>query len=102
MAKSQPGGLLLRIIALFKFVKAALLIAAGIGALHLVNRNLTQYADTLIHRYHLNPGNHYVGVTLAWATSITPSRLHELGIVAFTYAALFLLEAVGLWTLKRW
>lgn len=102
MAQLQGRGLLLRLIALFKFIKAILLIATGIGAFHFVHTNLTQYAENLVRRYHLDPGNHYVTLVLARTTSVTPRRLHELGAVAFIYAALFLLEGIGLWRLKRW
>jgi len=101
MAKSRSSRFL-RIIAFFKFVKAALLIATGIGALRLVNRDIYEYALDLVVRYHLNPGNHFVAHALERTTSITPKRLHELGIIAFLYAALFLAEGIGLWSLKRW
>ena len=102
MPNPSQGGLLLRTIAVFKFLKAALLIAAGIGALHLINKNFTEYVDRLVVRYHLNPGNHFVAQVLARTANVTPRRLHEIGAVAFAYAALFLLEGVGLWSLKRW
>lgn len=102
MPKSSKGGLLLRAIAFFKFLKAALLITAGVGALRLVNKDITEYVDRLVVRYHLNPGNHFVAQAAARAANITPRRLHELGAVAFIYAALFLLEGIGLWSLKRW
>ena len=102
MPKSSKGGLLLRAIAAFKFIKAALLITAGIGALRLVNKDITEFADRLVVRYHLNPGNHFVAQALARTANVTPRRLHELGAIAFIYAALFLLEGVGLWSLKRW
>lgn len=93
---------LLRIIAFFKFIKAALLIATGIGALRLVNHNIYEDATELVARYHLNPGNHFVAHLLERTTSITPKHLHELGIIAFVYSALFLAEGIGLWSLKRW
>ena len=83
-------------------MKAALLIAAGIGALHLVNKDITQYADNIVSRFHLDPGNRYVARALARVSDVTPRRLHELGAVAFVYAALFLTEGIGLWSLKRW
>ncbi len=101
MAKSRSSRFL-RIIAFFKFVKAALLIATGIGALRLVNRDIYEYATDLVVRYHLNPGNHFVAHALERTTSVTPQRLHALGIIAFIYAALFLAEGIGLWSLKRW
>lgn len=102
MAQLQGRGLLLRLIALFKFIKAILLIGTGIGAFHFVHTDLTQSAQNLVARYHLDPGNHYVTVALSRVSSITPRRLHEIGAVAFVYAGLFLLEGVGLWSLKRW
>ena len=100
--RPQSGKPILRLIALFKFVKAALLIATGIGALHLVNQDVAQYADNLVLRFHLDPGNRYVAKMLTRVSDVTPRRLHEVGAVAFVYAALFLLEGVGLWSLKRW
>jgi uncharacterized membrane protein (DUF2068 family) len=66
------------------------------------NKNLVDYADSLVFRFHLNPGNHFIGDFLARAANVTPRQLHDLGIVSFVYAGLFLLEGVGLWTLKRW
>ena len=102
MPKSSRGGLLLRAIAVFKFLKAALLITAGIGALRLVNKDITEYVDRLVVRYHLNPGNRFVAQALARTANVNPRQLHELGAIAFIYAALFLLEGVGLWSLKRW
>jgi uncharacterized membrane protein (DUF2068 family) len=93
---------LLRIIAVFKFFKAALLAAAGIGALRLVKYDIFEYATDLVARYHLNPGNRFVARALARATDVTPKRLHEIGLIAFIYSALFLAEGIGLWSLKRW
>ena len=93
---------LLRTIAIFKFMKAALLAAAGIGALRLVKLDVFEYASYLVGRFHLNPGNRLVAQVLARATNVTPRRLHEFGIIAFIYAALFLVEGIGLWSLKRW
>ena len=99
MANSRSNRLL-RIIAFFKFIKAALLIATGIGALRLVNRNIYEYSTDLVARYHLNPGNHFVAHALERTTSITPKKLHELGIIAFVYSALFL-SHLALWPSTR-
>jgi uncharacterized membrane protein (DUF2068 family) len=102
MSRSNSHELLLRIIAVFKFVKVTLMLAAGIGALRLANKDMFAYAAYLVDKYHLNPGNHFVAQALARTTRVTPRRLHELGVVAFVYAALFLAEGIGLWSLKRW
>ncbi|HEY6250837.1 MAG TPA: DUF2127 domain-containing protein [Candidatus Angelobacter sp.] len=93
---------LLRTIAIFKFIKAALLAAAGVAALRLVKQNIFEYATYLVAKFHLNPGNHFVAQMLARTTNITPRRLHEIGVIAFVYSALFLAEGIGLWSLKRW
>ena len=102
MAKSSSRGLLLRTIAMFKFIKAALLIATGIGALRLATKDILAYAAYLVGKFHLNPGNQFVAHVLARTTHVTSRRLHEIGIVAFVYGTLFLAEGVGLWSLKRW
>lgn len=102
MAHSESQGFLLRTIAAFKFFKAALLTATGIGALRLVHKDIFGYATNLVAKYHLNPGDHFVAQVLARTANVTPRRLLELGIVAFLYAALFLAEGIGLWSLKRW
>jgi uncharacterized membrane protein (DUF2068 family) len=102
IAMASSDSRLLRIIAVFKFIKATLLAAAGIGALRLVKYDIFEYATYLVSRYHLNPGNRFVARALARATDVTPRRLHEIGIIAFIYAALFLTEGIGLWSLKRW
>ena len=99
---SSHSSRLLRVIAIFKFIKAALLVATGIGALRLVKYDVFEYATYLVGKYHLNPGNHFVARLLERTTSITPKRLHELGVIAFVYSALFLAEGIGLWSLKRW
>lgn len=101
MATSHSSRLL-RIIAVFKFIKAALLAATGIGALRLVKYDVFEYATYLVGKYHLNPGNRFIAHVLARTTDVTPKRLHELGIIAFIYSALFLAEGIGLWSLKRW
>jgi len=94
--------MLYRAIAVFKFVKSGILIVAGIGAIRLAHKDISGYAVDLVMKYHLNPGNHLVMRGLERITGMTPKRLHELGGVAFIYAALFLLEGTGLWSLKRW
>jgi uncharacterized membrane protein (DUF2068 family) len=93
---------MLRTIAVFKFLKAILLTATGIGALRLVHTDILGYAAYLVGKYHLNPGNRLVAQALARTANVTPRRLHELGIVAFVYAALFFAEGIGLWSLQRW
>jgi uncharacterized membrane protein (DUF2068 family) len=85
-----------------KFLKAASLIAIGVGLLKLVHRDIGAVLEHWIAMFRFDPGGHFVGRILAKATSLPPQRIKDLGIVSFIYAALFLTEGTGLWLLKRW
>jgi uncharacterized membrane protein (DUF2068 family) len=102
MQPSSRSRILLRTIAAFKFVKALLLVVAGAGVLHLVHRDVGSLAEHLVEKFHMDPGKPYVAHALSRVSNVTPKQLHEIGIVVFIYAGLFLLEGIGLWSLKRW
>jgi uncharacterized membrane protein (DUF2068 family) len=93
---------LVRLIALFKLLKAALLIAVGIGALKLVHSDVVSIVEKWVARLGLDPGSRYVGRFLLKAAALTPNTIKDLAVGSFIYAALFLTEGVGLWLLKRW
>ncbi|MGB8580066.1 MAG: DUF2127 domain-containing protein [Candidatus Sulfotelmatobacter sp.] len=93
---------LIRLIAVFKLLKAALLIAVGMSALHLVHKDVASVADHLVTMFGLDPGNHYVGKALQKVADLTPNKIKSLGAVSFIYAGLFLTEGIGLWLVKRW
>ncbi len=93
---------LLRLIAVFKLLKAALLIAVGLGALRLVHTDVTALLEKWVARFGLNPGSRYVGHVILEAAALTPNRIKDLGVGSLLYAALFLTEGIGLWLLKRW
>jgi len=90
------------IIALFKLLKAVLLIAAGIGVLKLLHRDVAQVAERWIYFLQLDPNNDHVQGLLTKIWSLDDRRLKELSAGTFAYAALFLTEGVGLWRQKRW
>jgi uncharacterized membrane protein (DUF2068 family) len=94
---------LLRLIAVFKLVKALTLIAVGIGALHLTHAN--NASDTiarLAERVGFSPGARYLDHALARIANLPPKDFRDLGIGSFVYAALFLTEGIGLWLVKHW
>ncbi|MFY9947663.1 MAG: DUF2127 domain-containing protein [Candidatus Sulfotelmatobacter sp.] len=93
---------LIRLIALFKLLKAALLIAVGMSALHLVHRDVATVAEHLVTMFGLDPGNHYIAKALQKVADLTPNKIKGLGVVSFIYAGLFLTEGIGLWLVKRW
>src|ERR1700676_2270048 len=98
----SSDGTVLRLIALFKLVKAITLIAIGVGALKLLHRDMGSTLDHWIAMSGLDPGNRWVERGIEKVSNLSPARVKGLGIVSFIYAGLFLTEGIGLWLMKRW
>ena len=93
---------LIRLIALFKLLKAVLLIAVGLGVLQLLHKDITSQLAHWVRILGLDPGEPYVDRMLRKVMALTPNRIRGLGVGSFVYAGLFLTEGIGLWMLKRW
>src|SRR6202451_735535 len=93
---------LVRLIGLFKLLKAALLIAVGMSAFHLVHKDVASLLEHWTSVLGLDPGNRYVERALQKSVNLTPNKIRGLGVVSFIYAGLFLVEGIGLWLVKRW
>src|SRR5271167_4848538 len=93
---------LIRMIAVFKLLKAVLLIAVGLGALRLIHSDITSVLEHWVRLFGVDPGSRYVVKILQSAVALSPDKFKWLGIVSFVYAGLFLTEGIGLWLLKRW
>jgi uncharacterized membrane protein (DUF2068 family) len=93
---------LIRLIALFKLLKAVLLIAVGLGVLQLLHKDITSQLAHWVRVLGLDPGEPYVDRMLRKVMALTPNRIRGLGVGSFVYAGLFLTEGIGLWMLKRW
>ena len=92
----------IRLIALFKLLKAALLIAVGVSALKLLHKDLASVLERSVFMFGLHPGGRFLASLLQKAANLTPSKIKSLGIISFIYARLFLTEGIGLWLLQRW
>jgi uncharacterized membrane protein (DUF2068 family) len=99
--KSSENGVI-RLVAVFKLLKAAFLVVAGIGILKLIHMDVARELDHGIAMLGLDPGSRYVNHLIQKATNLSPNKIKELGLGSFVYAALFLTEGIGLWLLKRW
>jgi uncharacterized membrane protein (DUF2068 family) len=93
---------LIRVIALFKLLKAVLLVLVGVGALKLLHMDIAGLLEEWVPRLGLEPGSRYVGRALRIAATLTPDKLKDLGVGSFIYAGLFFTEGIGLWLVKRW
>jgi uncharacterized membrane protein (DUF2068 family) len=93
---------LIRLIALFKLLKATLLVAVGMGAFKLLHQDISSVMEHWIEALKLDPGNRFIDTLLAKASNLNPAQIKELGLGSLLYAGLFLTEGIGLWMLKRW
>jgi uncharacterized membrane protein (DUF2068 family) len=92
----------IRLIAIFKLVKAITLIAIGVGALKLLYSDMGSTLDHWIAVSGVDPGNRWVERGIEKASNLSHAKVKGLGIVSFIYAGLFLTEGIGLWLMKRW
>ena len=99
---NSSDGRLVRLIALFKLLKAALLIVVGVGALHLFHKDVASVLEHWVALLGIDPGNRYVDRALQKAANLSPNKIKSLGIGSLLYAGLFLIEGVGLWLMRRW
>lgn len=92
----------LRLIAIFRHIKAVLLIITGLAALRLVKPGAVKQATDWVSAMPFATQHEFVGRALAKVTRLPPKRIQELAVVLFLYAALFIVEGIGLWMGKRW
>jgi uncharacterized membrane protein (DUF2068 family) len=100
MNASQRG--LIRLIAVFKLLKAASLIVVGFGVLKLIHTDVAAQLEHWIAMLGFDPGSRIMSHAIQKVTNISPNKIRELGVVSFIYAGLFLTEGIGLWLMKRW
>ena len=93
---------LLRLIAIFKFLKTGLFIALGIGLFKLLHKDVGDVLEHWIEALRLDPGRHFVNLALEKAARVSPAQVKKLGLGSFLYAGFFLAEGTGLWLRKRW
>jgi uncharacterized membrane protein (DUF2068 family) len=96
------GDVLLRVIAVFKFLKAALLAAVSVGVFRVMHQDLGLRLEHVIRAMRLDPGNRNVEMLIARVSDLSPEQVKRLGIVGLIYAGLFLVEGTGLWLQRRW
>lgn len=102
MSKQRSHGRGLGVIAAFKLLKGLALFALGIGALHLLHKDVAAVVEHWINMFQVDPHNHYIHLILAKLSILDDKRLKELSVGTFVYSAIFLTEGVGLALAKRW
>ena len=96
----------MQLIAIFKFLKAAVLVTAGLAALGLLSPDRVTLTEAWLGRLALSQGHRLIA---AWAeraaallSATGPRQLLGLALGASLYASLFIVEGVGLIRARRW
>lgn len=99
--RHHRAGLIL--IAAYKLLGALLFVGVGVGALHLVHKDVDDYVwHALVEVRHWNPESRIVQFLLDKAELLNDPMLKRIGFGAFCYAAVGIVEAVGLYLEKAW
>jgi uncharacterized membrane protein (DUF2068 family) len=91
----------LRVVAVYKFVQTAVLIALGLATLRLVRPEAVASFEQWVQDLPVGTIQHLAERFLNWISGPT-NRVVILGAALFGYALLFLVEGVGLWLKFRW
>jgi uncharacterized membrane protein (DUF2068 family) len=100
-SRSHGSGVLIAI-ALFKFVKGALLLALACGALTLLHKDVAGQVETWLDQLSIDPDNGLIGAFLTKLQFVHAKQLKELSALGACYAGLFLTEGSGLLLRQRW
>jgi uncharacterized membrane protein (DUF2068 family) len=92
----------LLVIAAFKLLKGLALLAVGIGAHTLIDKDLAAVVEHWVNVFRVDPNNHYLQALLERFTDLSPQRLRAVSFGTFFYSALLLTEGVGLALGQRW
>ncbi|HEX4639718.1 MAG TPA: DUF2127 domain-containing protein [Chthoniobacterales bacterium] len=102
MPKQARGQTTLLVIAVFKFIQGALLLALAAGAIGLFHKNVASHVENWLDQMRIDPDNQFVGALLTKLHLIHTKELKQISALGAGYAALFLTEGVGLLFRQRW
>jgi uncharacterized membrane protein (DUF2068 family) len=97
---SHQSDVAIRLIALTKLVKAAALAAVGLGALSM--RHDDSWLGAWIHAIAADPHGRHVTEAIARISSLDAHDLRRIGVGSLIYAAVFVIEGIGLWLRQAW
>jgi len=92
----------LMLIAAFKLAQATLFIAVAVSALRMVHHDLPDALGRLAHHLHFSPESHFVDFVLDKASLVSDKALRRFSVALFSYAALGMMEGIGLYLEKTW
>jgi len=98
----RSGPRALWVIGGFKLAKGLMLVAVGVGALHLIHKDVAEVVAGWFAQVHVDPDNRYADRVLTRLLSVDDRKLKAISLGTFCYAALLLTEGIGLLLRQRW
>ena len=93
---------MLKLIALFRWSKALVLIGAAFGVMRLLRPGAAQQLTRWATQLPMAEQHRFVSEAIAKVTNLDTSRVEWIVAGLLAYAALFSVEGTGLWLGKRW
>ncbi len=100
--RAQNHNRLLLLIAAYKLLHALLFFAIGMGAHHLLHKDVADQIDSLARHLRFDPESRLVNFILDKAALVNDPMLRRIGFVAYSYAVIALIEGIGLYLEKAW
>lgn len=101
-SKRRPHNKWLLLIAAYKVAHALLFILIGLGARHLLHKDVGDELATFVDHLRFNPEPRLVNFLLDKASLLNDPLLRRIGALAFAYGALTMVEGIGLYFEKAW
>ncbi|MGD1063518.1 MAG: DUF2127 domain-containing protein [Terracidiphilus sp.] len=98
----QSRNRVLLLIAVYKFFHALFFYAIGIGAHHLLHKDIADQIELFARHLRFNPESRLVIFILQKSSIINGPVLERISLVAYCYATLTLVEGIGLYLEKAW
>jgi hypothetical protein len=89
---ASHGDLSLFVIAVFKFIKGALLLTLAFGALSLLHKDVASQVEHWLDQLRIDPDNQFIGTLLSKLQLVHTKELKEMSALGAGYAAVFLVE----------
>ncbi len=100
--KRRPHNKWLVMIAAYKLIQATLILLIGVGARHLLHKDVGDELEALVDHLRFNPESRLIVFLLDKASLLNDPMLRRIGLVAFCYAGLSAAEGIGLYLEKTW
>lgn len=93
---------IIELIAIFKFVKVAGLLALSFGLIKLLDPAVGERLQSWIFALSETAAHPYALKALVKVTSFSARQIQTFGVIALAYATLYMIEGIGLWHQSRW